>query len=125
MRVNEVHASVGTLFTPLYYPTVTMCRSGVPIIYGIDSIHGATFVKGAALFPQALNLAATFNPTLAYNAGKITAKDTRAGGMNWIFAPVLGLGLQPLWARFPETFGEDMFLAATMGSNIIKGVFVY
>ena len=94
---------------------------GVPIIYGIDSIHGATFVKGAALFPQALNLAATFNPTLAYNAGKITAKDTRAAGMNWIFAPVLGLGLQPLWARFPETFGEDMLLAATMGSNIIKG----
>eukprot|EP01031_Cornospumella_fuschlensis_P036244 gene36244-43967_t len=96
--------------------------SGVPIIYGIDSIHGATFVKGAALFPQALNLAATFNPTLAYNAGKITAKDTRAAGMNWIFAPVLGLGLQPLWARFPETFGEDMLLAATMGSNIIKGM---
>ncbi len=94
----------------------------VPVIYGIDSIHGATFIKNAALMPQAINLAATFNPSLAYSAGEITSKDTRAGGIPWIFAPVLGLGLQPAWARFPETFGEDPYLAAAMGSSIIKGL---
>jgi beta-glucosidase len=96
--------------------------SEIPVIYGIDSIHGATFVKDAALMPQALNLAATFNEELSYSAGVVTAKDTRAAGIPWIFAPVLGLGLQPLWARFPETFGEDPHLAAVMGANIIKGL---
>jgi beta-glucosidase len=96
--------------------------SGIPAIYGIDSIHGATYVKDAALMPQALNLAATFNEELAYSAGIITSKDTRAAGIPWIFAPVLGLGLQPLWARYSETFGEDPHLAAVMGANIIKGL---
>eukprot|EP01040_Poterioochromonas_malhamensis_P001562 gene1562-1654_t len=96
--------------------------SQVPIIYGIDSIHGATFVKDAALMPQALNLAATFNETNSYQAGYVTAKDTRAAGIPWIFAPVLGLGLQPLWARYPETFGEDPYLAGVMGASIIQGL---
>lgn len=94
----------------------------IPLIYGIDSIHGATFIKDAALFPQAINLAASFNPSLAYQAGEITSKDTRAAGIPWIFAPVLGLGLQPLWARFAETFGEDPHTAAIMGASIIKGL---
>lgn len=100
----------------------TLTSSGVPIMYGIDSIHGATFVKDAALFPQAINVAATFDPSFAYTAGKVTSKDTRATGIPWIFAPVLGLGLQPLWARFPETFGEDPHLAATMGASAINGM---
>lgn len=96
--------------------------SKIPIIYGIDSIHGATFVNGSALMPQAINLGATFNATVAYQSGRVTSKDTRAAGIPWIFAPVLGLGLQPLWARFPETFGEDPYLAGAMGSAQIKGL---
>lgn len=102
--------------------SATLTSSKIPIMYGIDSIHGATFVKDAALFPQAINIAASFDSKVAYDAGKITSKDTRAAGIPWIFSPVLGLGLQPLWARFPETFGEDPYLASIMGSEIIKGL---
>lgn len=94
----------------------------IPILFGIDSIHGATYVYGATLFPQAINLGATFNPDLAYQAGIITSKDTRAAGIPWIFAPVLGLGLRPSWPRFEETFGEDPVLAAAMGGSTIKGL---
>lgn len=93
-----------------------------PIMYGLDSIHGATYVYGAALFPQSINIGASFNPNIAYDSGLITGKDTRAAGVPWIFSPVLGLGLQPLWARFGETFGEDPYVAAQMGSKIIEGL---
>ena len=96
--------------------------SKVPIIYGIDSIHGATFMKGATLFPQALAMAATFDPEMAFQSAQISSRDTRAAGIQWLFAPVLGLGLHPLWARFPETFGEDPYLAAQMGSAVIRGI---
>lgn len=96
--------------------------SKIPIIYGIDSIHGATFIQGAALFPQAIATAASFDTSLAYNGAKISSRDTRAGGIQWLFAPVLGLGLHPLWARFPETFGEDPYLAAQMGKATIDGI---
>eukprot|EP01039_Chlorochromonas_danica_P006556 gene6556-7232_t len=102
------------------YSNMTTYR--IPILYGLDSIHGATYIKDAALFPQQINLAATFNPTLAYKAGRISAKDTRAGGVPWLFAPMLGLGLQPLWARFPESLGEDPYLASQMGKEIIQGM---
>lgn len=94
----------------------------IPLIYGIDSIHGATFVKEAALFPQSIAMAATFDDSFAYTMGSVTSKDTRAGAMPWIFAPVLGLGLQPLWARFPETFGEDPYLVSRMGVAAILGM---
>jgi beta-glucosidase len=94
----------------------------IPIIYGIDTIHGANYVYNATLFPQALGLAATFNIEFAYLQGQISAKDSRAAALPWIFAPVLGLALQPSWARFEETFGEDPYLVSQMGSNIIKGI---
>ena len=96
--------------------------NAIPIIYGLDSIHGATYVYGAALFPQAINVAATFNTDMAYTSGLISGKDTRAAGVPWLFAPVLGLGIQPLWPRFAETFGEDAYLAAQMGGATIRGM---
>jgi beta-glucosidase len=94
----------------------------IPILYGIDSMHGASFVRGSALFPQAIAVAATFDRQHAYHSGVITSRDTRASGVPWLSAPVLELGLQPLWARFPETFGEDMYLAAEMGVAAITGM---
>eukprot|EP00604_Paraphysomonas_vestita_P001495 CAMPEP_0174822222 /NCGR_PEP_ID=MMETSP1107-20130205/14408_1 /TAXON_ID=36770 /ORGANISM="Paraphysomonas vestita, Strain GFlagA" /LENGTH=839 /DNA_ID=CAMNT_0016040611 /DNA_START=23 /DNA_END=2542 /DNA_ORIENTATION=- len=97
-------------------------NKAIPIIYGIDSIHGATYVYGATLFPQQIGQAATFNPELVYEAGKITSKDTRAAGFPWAFSPVLGLALHPAWARFYETYGEDPYLASVMGANLIKGL---
>jgi len=96
-------------------------RLGIPILYGIDAIHGATYTKGATLFPQAINMAATFNPWLMKKAGEITALEVRASGIPWDFYPVMDIGRQPLWPRFWETFGEDVFLASMIGSSYING----
>ncbi|KAF9310737.1 hypothetical protein BG003_008159 [Podila horticola] len=94
----------------------------IPIIYGLDSVHGANYVDGAALFPQQIGLAATFNTSIAYESGRITAKDTRAAGIPWVFAPILDIAVHKLWPRVYETFGEDPHLAAEMGSATIKGL---
>lgn len=96
-------------------------RLGIPVIYGIDAIHGATYTKSSTLFPQAINMAATWNKNIAEKCGEITSYETRASGIPWNFYPVLDIGRQPLWSRFWETFGEDVFLASQMGSSYIKG----
>ena len=76
---------------------------------------------GAALFPQQLALAATFEPEFARTCGKITSKDTRVAAIPWLFSPVLGTALNPLWSRFYETFGEDPYLISIMGAALIEG----
>lgn len=78
--------------------------------------------QGAVIFPQQINLAATFNPALAREAGRIAARDSRAAGVPWLFAPILGLATQPLWPRVYETFGEDPHLAARMGEELVRGI---
>ena len=95
--------------------------SKTPIIYGIDAIHGANYTIGATLFPQQIALAATWNPELVEAAASITAYDVAASGIPWNFSPVLDLARQPLWGRYYETFGEDVYLAKTMGRAFIKG----
>src|SRR5215510_14328819 len=97
-------------------------RLGIPMIYGIDSIHGANYVQGATLFPQEIGMAATFNPELMKRAAEITATETRAAGIPWSFSPVLDLGRNPLWPRFWETFGEDPYLAKVMGVAFVRGL---
>ena len=97
-------------------------RLGIPVIYGIDSIHGANYVQGATLFPQEIGMAATFNPELMKRAAEITAEETRAAGLPWSFSPVLDLGRNPLWPRFWETFGEDPYLASVMGVAFTRGL---
>ncbi len=96
-------------------------RLKIPILYGIDAIHGVTYLKGATLFPQNIAMAATRDPALAHAAAKITAKEVRACGIRWNFDPVLGVGRQPLWSRFEETFGEDPYLVSAMGRAVITG----
>ena len=96
-------------------------RLKIPIIYGIDAIHGVTYTLGSTLFPQEIAMAATFNPELAQKAGEITAYETRASYIPWNYSPVLDLGKTPLWPRLYETFGEDPYLVKTMGAAIIKG----
>ncbi|MCX8056201.1 MAG: glycoside hydrolase family 3 C-terminal domain-containing protein [Ignavibacteria bacterium] len=96
-------------------------RLGIPVIYGIDAIHGATYTKGATLFPQALAVASTFNKKISERIGEITSIETRASGIPWNFYPVMDLGRQPLWPRLWETFGEDVYLAQQMGAAYIKG----
>ena len=96
-------------------------RLKIPVIYGIDAMHGMNYTVGATLFPQEIGMAATFNPSLAEREGEITAHETRASYIPWNFSPVLYLGKNALWPRIYETFGEDPYLVKTMGAAVIKG----
>ncbi|MAP01488.1 MAG: beta-glucosidase, partial [Flavobacteriales bacterium] len=93
----------------------------IPILYGIDAIHGATYTKESTLFPHNIGLAASRNKNLAYEIALVTAKETRASGIRWNFDPVLDVGRNPLWPRFCETFGEDPYLVSQMGVQMING----
>lgn len=96
-------------------------KSGIPILYGIDAIHGTNYTRDATLYPQQIGLAATWNPDLVTQLGKVTAYETRASGIPWTFSPVLDLGRDPRWPRFWEGFGEDPTLAGIMGTAMTKG----
>ncbi|MHC4744422.1 MAG: glycoside hydrolase family 3 N-terminal domain-containing protein [Planctomycetota bacterium] len=95
-------------------------RLAVPVIYGIDSIHGANYTLDATVFPQNIAVAATGNIELMTKLGEICAYETRASGIPWNFNPVLGLGRQPLWSRLYETLGEDAYLASEMGAVYVR-----
>jgi beta-glucosidase len=97
-------------------------RLGIPVIYGIDSIHGANYVQGATLFPQEIGMAATWNPELMKRGAEVAAMETRAAGIPWSFSPVLDIGRNPLWPRFWETFGEDPYLTKVMGVAFVRGM---
>ncbi|MDZ7269576.1 MAG: glycoside hydrolase family 3 C-terminal domain-containing protein [candidate division KSB1 bacterium] len=97
-------------------------RLKIPVIYGIDAIHGANYTIGATIFPQHLGMAATWNPELVKQEGIITAYEVRASGIPWNFNPVLDIGRQPLWPRLFETFGEDPHLARVMAVAYVKGL---
>jgi beta-glucosidase len=97
-------------------------RLKIPVIYGIDSIHGANYVQGSTLYPQEAGMAATWDPELMLRLAEVTAAETRAAGIPWTFSPVLDIGRQPLWPRFYETFGEDPYLAKVMGAAFVRGV---
>ncbi|MEL6925152.1 MAG: glycoside hydrolase family 3 N-terminal domain-containing protein, partial [Bacteroidota bacterium] len=95
--------------------------TGIPVLYGIDAIHGQNYTLGSTLFPQQIGLAATFNPAMAEEMGRITAYEAKASWIPWNFSPVLDIGRNPLWSRTWETFGEDVHLAKAMGVALIKG----
>lgn len=93
----------------------------IPVLYGIDAIHGNGYTLGSILFPQEIALAASFNPLLAKEASQVSAYETRASFIPWVFSPVLGIGRQPLWPRVWETFGEDPLVVSEMGAAMIDG----
>lgn len=95
--------------------------TGIPILYGIDSIHGANYTLGSTLFPQQIGMAATWNTDLVKRGAEISAYETRASYIPWNFSPVLDIGLDPRWPRFWETFGEDVHLAKEMGTALVEG----
>ena len=97
-------------------------RLGIPVIFGIDHIHGASYLEGATIFPQGINIGASFNPDHARNTGRVTALEAADLGHHWIFTPILDLGVQPLWPRLWETYGEDPHLAAAMGAAYVQGL---
>jgi len=117
LPVDKWHQIIGAIQTSAH-----KTRLKIPVIYGIDSIHGANYVHGATLFPQEIGMAASWNPQLMQRAAEITAMETRAAAIPWSFSPVLDVGRQPLWARFWETFGEDPYLAKVMGVAFVRGL---
>ena len=117
LTVDKWHEIIGAIQT-----ASQRTRLKIPVIYGIDSIHGANYVQGSTLFPQEIGMAATWNPVLMQKGAEVSAAETRAAGIPWTFSPVLDLGRQPLWPRFWETFGEDPYLAKVMGAAFVRGV---
>jgi beta-glucosidase len=101
--------------------TLKETRLKIPFMYNIDAVHGCNYTTGSTLFPHNLGMAATRNPELARLCAEITAKEVRASGIRWNFSPVLDVGRQPLWPRFGETFGEDVYLTKVMGLSSIQG----
>ncbi|MBU6324124.1 MAG: glycoside hydrolase family 3 C-terminal domain-containing protein [Bacteroidetes bacterium] len=99
-----------------------LSRLNIPIIYGIDAIHGANYTLGSTLFPQQIGLAATWDTALVRKVFAASAYETRAAGTPWNFSPVLDLARQPLWSRFFETFGADVHLSSSMATAAIKGL---
>lgn len=93
----------------------------IPILYGIDSIHGASYTDGATLFPQQIGLAATWNPEIVEAGARVSAYETRASSIPWVFSPDLDLPRNPLWPRTWETFGQDTYLSSRLGEAMVKG----
>ena len=96
-------------------------RLSIPIIYGIDAIHGTTYTDGATMFPQQITTAASWNTENAYNMALVCAYETRTSGIPWNFSPVLDLGIDPRFPRQFETFGEDPLIVKRFGEAMIKG----
>ena len=94
---------------------------GIPDIYGLDHNHGVTYTQGGTLFPQPINIAASFNTELARTGAEITAYESRAANCPWVYNPVVDLGRDPRWARIWESFGEDALVNARMVAAEIKG----
>lgn len=117
LTLDHWHRIIGPIQT-----AAQRTRLKIPVIYGVDSIHGANYVQGATLFPQELGMAATWNPVLMQRAAEIGAKETRAAGITWSFSPVLDVGRNAMWPRLWETFGEDPYLATVMGTAFVRGL---
>jgi beta-glucosidase len=94
---------------------------GIPDIYGLDHNHGVTYTQGGTLFPQPINMAATFNTELVKTGAEITAYESRAANCPWVYNPVVDLGRDPRWPRIYESFGEDAVVNAKMVEAQIKG----
>jgi beta-glucosidase len=96
-------------------------RLKIPVIYGIDAIHGASYTQGATLFPQQIGMAATFNTEIVKKGAEISAYETRASSIPWVFSPDLDLPRNPAWSRIWESFGEDTYLTSKMGEAMVNG----
>jgi beta-glucosidase len=101
---------------------VNESRLGVPIIYGIDAVHGHHYARGGTVFPHNIGLAATLDRALVREAGRVTAMEVAAAGKAWNFAPVLDVGRVVLWPRFYETFGESPTVVSELGVAAVEGL---
>ena len=101
---------------------ISLETTGIPCLYGLDHIHGTSYIAGGVLFPQEINIAATFNRDHAFNMGKVTAYESRAANVPWTFSPTMDLGRNPEWPRMWESFGEDTYVNAELSVAEMKGM---
>ena len=101
---------------------ISLETTGIPCLYGLDHIHGTSYIAGGVLFPQEINIAATFNREHAFNMGKVTAYESRAANVPWTFSPTMDLGRNPEWPRMWESFGEDTYVNAELSVAEMKGM---
>src|SRR5206468_2721466 len=97
-------------------------RVGIPLIYGVDAVHGDGGVKGAVLFPHNIGLGATRNAELVERAARVTARETAGSGARWAFAPCIAVARDERWGRTYESFGESPELAETLGAAVVRGL---
>ena len=100
---------------------ISMKRIGIPCVFGLDQNHGSTYTQGGTLFPQNINVAATFNREVARKSAEATAYETRAVSVPWTYSPTVDLGRDARWPRIWENFGEDCYLSAEMGKAMVLG----
>lgn len=100
---------------------ISMKRIGIPCVFGLDQNHGSTYTQGGTLFPQNINVAATFNREIARRSAEATAYETRAVSIPWTYSPTVDLGRDARWPRIWENFGEDCYLSSEMGKEMVYG----
>ena len=100
---------------------ISMKRIGVPCVFGLDQNHGSTYTQDGTLFPQNINVAATFNREIARRSAEATAYETRAVSVPWTYSPTVDLGRDARWPRIWENFGEDCYLSSEMGKEMVYG----
>lgn len=100
---------------------ISMKRIGIPCVFGLDQNHGSTYIQDGTLFPQNINVAATFNREIARRSAEATAYETRAVSVPWTYSPTVDLGRDARWPRIWENFGEDCYLSSEMGKEMVYG----
>ncbi len=117
MAPDEWHKLIGII----QEVAMNRTRHGIPLIYGIDAVHGANYSAGSTLFPHQIGMAATRNPSLTEQGAAVTSYELKACGIPWNYSPVLDVSRHALWGRIFETYGEDTYLCTVMGEAFIKG----
>ena len=127
-KVGSILNAPGHALTVEHWQTIipkiqelSMKYIGIPCIYGLDNNHGVTYVAGGTIFPQAINVAASFNTDLAYESSEICAYESRAADCPWVYNPTIDLGRDPRWSRIWESYGEDPIVTSRMVEAAVRG----
>ena len=127
-KVGSILNAPGHALTPEHWSEIipkineiSMKHMGIPCIFGLDNNHGVTYVAGGTLFPQSINVAASFNTDLAYIASEICAAESRAADCPWVYNPTIDLGRDPRWSRIWESYGEDAIVTSRMVEAAVRG----
>jgi len=127
-KVGSILNAPGKALTPEHWMKVipkiqelSMKHIGIPCIFGLDNNHGVTYVAGGTIFPQSINVAASFNTDLAYTSAEVCAYESRSADCPWVYNPTIDLGRDPRWSRIWESYGEDAVVTSRMVEAAVKG----